>query len=82
MSLEKLNLLINVLTYKIFEAQHDYRSDMDALLKQREKLLRRTDLTKSQMALALAELDLKIADRKNMHEAAMMSLEGQRTVRF
>ncbi|KAF2882977.1 hypothetical protein ILUMI_23205 [Ignelater luminosus] len=79
LSLEKLDLLINVLTYKIFEAQHDYRSDMEALHKQKEELLKRTDLTKSQMALALAELDLKIADRTNMHEAAMMSLEGQRT---
>lgn len=77
-SIEKLELLINVLTYKIYEIQHDFRKEMEDLQYQRQELLSRKDMTEPQIAMALAELDKKIADKQNTHEATLTSMEGQR----
>lgn len=79
-SIEKLDLLINVLTYKIFEAQHEFRMTMEGLIHKKQKLVKRTDIDDESIALEVAELDKEMADLKGMHESAVVNLDVQRDV--
>lgn len=79
-SLEKLNLCIDVLSYKIYEAQHDYDNDMEVLRKEKEELLARKDISEEDLHAMLAEIDKRIQDRQVMHMAAKAKLETNKIV--
>lgn len=79
-TIEKLDLLINVLTYKIFETQYEFRQEMDATLRFKESILNKSGEPSNEDAIELAEIEKKLADCKNTHESVMASLEGQRAV--
>lgn len=78
--MEKLNLYIDVITYKIYEAQHDYAMDMEMLRKEKEELLANEDLSEDELAALLHEVDKRIQERQMMHNAATADLETQKTV--
>lgn len=79
-SLEKLNLTIDVLSYKIYEVQHDYTTDMETLREEKEELLARKDLSEEDLNALLSEVDKRIQDRQVLHIAATANLETQKTV--
>ncbi|KAK4884545.1 hypothetical protein RN001_000816 [Aquatica leii] len=74
----KLDLLINVLTYKIFETQHEYRKRMEELCLEKESVLTKRDIPNAKIAITVAEIEKKMNDLRNMHEENLASLEGQR----
>lgn len=78
--IEQLDLLANVLTYKMYESENHFRKDMEQLQAERQQLLSRQDVNEDQMALALAELDKRIADHQQNHDATMTSLQNQKEV--
>lgn len=79
-SVEKIELLINTLTYKIYEMQHDYRSEKEKLQREHDAILTRTDLTESEKALLLEDLGKKIQELEVNHQQIVVSLEAQRKV--
>lgn len=79
-SLEKLNLFIDVLSYKIYEAQHDYAADMEEFRKEKEELLARKDVAEDDLNAMLSEIDKRIQDRQVLHMAAKATLETQKIV--
>lgn len=81
-SLEKLNLYIDVLSYKIYEAQHDYDNDMEELRREKEELLARQDVSEEDLAAMLSEIDKRIQGRQMMHIAAKSDLETQKAVKL
>lgn len=78
---EQLDILVSNLTYKILEMQNNYNINKKSLLNERKELFNKIELSNSQLAFALAELDQRIADHDNTYEQQMLSLKGQRTVR-
>lgn len=81
-SLEKLNLYIDVLSYKIYEAQHDYETDMEDLRREKEDLLAKQDLSEEDLNALLCELDKRIQERQAVHLAAKSNLETKKAVKF
>ncbi|KAF2882976.1 hypothetical protein ILUMI_23204 [Ignelater luminosus] len=75
---EQLDILVGNLTYKVLEAQKNYKMNKKSLLDERKELFHKSDLSNSQLAFALAELDQKIADNDNMHDEEILVLKGQR----
>lgn len=80
-SIEKLELLISVLTYKMYEHQCDYRKNMEDLQGQKQQLMTRDDLNEEERHVAIEEVEKKIADSENKHEEAMAAMESQKQVR-
>lgn len=66
----------------MYESENQYRKDMEHLQAQRQQLLSRQEIKEDQLALALAELDKKINEHQNSHEAIMTSLLNQKEVSF
>ncbi|KAF5274361.1 hypothetical protein FQA39_LY07241 [Lamprigera yunnana] len=78
-TIEKLDLLTNILTYKIFDEQYDFRKQMDELCIQRDKLVTGSELPSTKIAFGMAEIDKKMNNLRNLHEESMTNLEGQRS---
>lgn len=62
------------------ETENHHRKQMEELQAQRQQLLASQDITEDQQAVALAELDKKISNQQNTHEATMLSMQNQKTV--
>lgn len=69
-----------MLSYKIYEAQHDYNKDMEVLRAEKEELLANRDFSNEELNAMLAEIDKRIQDRQAMHMAATASLETRKIV--
>lgn len=80
-SLEKLDLFTNVLTYRIYEVRHELQTDLAGLIAEKQQLLKRTDVTSSQVTAEGAEIDRKMADTKWRHKQILATLEEQLIVR-
>lgn len=79
-SLEKLNLYIDIISYKIYEMQHDYTADMEILRKEKEELLCRKDVDPEDLHEMLSEIDKRIQTRQMMHITAKSKLEKEKIV--
>lgn len=79
--IEKLELMITVLTYKMYEHQRDYRKRMEELQAQKQQLMMRDDIEEKQRNLAIEEVDKKMADSENKLEEALAAMESQKQVR-
>lgn len=76
-SLEKLNLYVDVLSYKLYEAEHDYVTDMEIMRNEKEELLARKDLDEDDLRAMLSEIDKRIQDRQIIHMAAKANIESK-----
>lgn len=73
-------MCIDVLSYKIYEAEHDYETDMEELRKEKTELLANEDVDDDDLNAMLLEIDKRIQDRQMMHMAAKTDLETKKTV--
>lgn len=78
-AVEKLDLMINALQLKAYEQQETFAQEMEELERQKQ-LIMESDLTASQMELALAEINAKIEQKQLDHEIALQTLQKQREV--
>lgn len=60
--------------------QHDYRSEKEQLMNEREAILARTDLTESEKALLLEDLAKRLEELEVNHQQIIVSLDAQRKV--
>lgn len=80
-SLEKLDLLVNILTFRIYEERHHLQTALEGLIAEKQQLLKNTDVTSSQVTAQGAEIDRKMADTRWRHEQHVATLQEQLNVR-
>uniref|UniRef100_A0A1Y1K2D0 Uncharacterized protein n=1 Tax=Photinus pyralis TaxID=7054 RepID=A0A1Y1K2D0_PHOPY len=78
--IEKLDLLINALTHKIFNIEYHYQQQVKELSSQRENVLNSTEISRDEREALMDEVDKKIKDLEDAHAEELTSLEGQRSV--
>ncbi|KAF5308189.1 hypothetical protein FQR65_LT06369 [Abscondita terminalis] len=77
-TLGKLEGLIKVLTYKIFDTQQEFNQKVLTLKAEKDKTLQRSDLPNSTVVTKSGEIERQISDVTNVHEETLLVLEGQR----
>lgn len=77
-SVQELDELIKAITWKMFDTEHEFQNAMSKLILEKRSLLDNMELKGSKVYLPLAEVDRKMADLNNAHNAIMASLEAQR----
>ncbi|XP_031333325.1 lamin-A-like isoform X2 [Photinus pyralis] len=77
--IEKLDLLINALTHKIFNIEYHYQQQVKELSSQRENVLNSTEISRDEREALMDEVDKKIKDLEDAHAEELTSLEGQRS---
>lgn len=75
--LEKLNVLVNILLYKLYEVQLDHRKSVERLHKERSKLLLNTNMTKDDLSVLLSDIDRKQRELNDTYNLTYLSLQGQ-----
>lgn len=82
-SIEQIDLLINALTYKIYELQHSHRKKLEALKRELTNLKEHYDGdTDSDKLMQTENLDNKIKEISDAHEELIRNLELEKSVCF
>lgn len=79
LQLEKLELVLNLLNYKIYEIQYNFMTTIDGL-KNRRKNIEASSGKESQIALALIELDKELAEHENTHDSSFQVAKEEKLV--
>ncbi|KAK5648537.1 hypothetical protein RI129_003429 [Pyrocoelia pectoralis] len=78
-SVEKLDLLINALTHKIFEIQYQYQKQIKELGLKREETLNKEGISKLEKEKLIDDIDKAIKNLENVHKDEITGLENQRS---
>lgn len=78
-TIEKLDLLINALTHKIFELQYQYQKQVKELGLKREETLNKQGISEHEKEELIDEIDKAIKNLQNAHEDEITGLENQRS---
>ncbi|KAF5280427.1 hypothetical protein FQR65_LT03236 [Abscondita terminalis] len=76
-TLQQLDLLIDVISYKIFETQHHYKMEKDEYSSTKETLLANVE-SNDDNDQQIAELEKKIVDLTNANQESLSILEHQK----
>lgn len=76
--LQKLNVLLNVLLYKLYEVQLDHRKNTEQLQKQKNKILsNNANLAEDELSVFLSEIEKKQKELSTTYNLTYLSLQGQ-----
>lgn len=75
--LEKLNVLLNILLYKLYEVQLDHRKSVEQLQIAKNKLLLNKKMCEDDKSVLLSDIDRKHRELNETYNLTYLSLQGQ-----
>ncbi|KAK4885100.1 hypothetical protein RN001_001371 [Aquatica leii] len=78
LTLEKLESLINSLTYTLFDKQEEFHQEVETLLRKKENIFERVDIPSFKLAIEASEIEKQINVVSNVHDETILRLKGQR----
>lgn len=79
--IDKTELIMNILNYKIYEIRYNFRQKIDSLKEAKDSLTAEvSDKNESEIALRMVEMEKEISECEISHESQMRSIKEQKLV--